>query len=122
MAFGTIPRSKMIGPTIRRLRQERDLSQERLATSAQVSSGYLSKLERGVYKQPSFEVLSRIATALQIPVAELYRAAGLEHLLVEADPSLEPVLEGYAARLHDLPKRDRDLIMSEIHRIIKEEG
>jgi hypothetical protein len=32
------------------------------------------------------------------------------------------VLESYAARLHDLPKRDRDLIMGEIHRIIKEEG
>lgn len=111
----------MIGPTIRRLRQERELSQETLASSAQVSSGYLSKLERGVYKQPSFEVLSRIAMALQIPVAELYRAAGMEHLLVQTDPTLEPVLEGYANRLSDLPKRDRDLIMSEIHRIIREE-
>ena len=112
----------MIGPTIRKLRQERELSQETLASSAQVSSGYLSKLERGVYKQPSFEVLSRIATALQIPVADLYRAAGIEHLLAEADPTLEPVLEGYASRLSDLPKRDRDLIMGEIHRIIREES
>lgn len=112
----------MIGPTIRRLRQERDLSQEKLAESAQVSSGYLSKLERGVYKQPSFEVLSRIAVALEISVVELYRAAGIEHLLVGTDPTLEPVLESYASRMGDLPKRDRDLIMTEIHRIIKEEG
>ncbi len=112
----------MIGPTIRRLRQERELSQEALAGSAQVSSGYLSKLERGVYKQPSFEVLSRIAGALQIPVADLYRAAGIEHLLVQSDPALGPVLEGFASKLADLPKRDRDLIMGEIHRIIKEEG
>lgn len=112
----------MIGPTIKRLRQERELSQETLAASAQVSSGYLSKLERGVYKQPSFEVLSRIAGALQIPVAELYRAAGIEHLLVETDPALEPVLERFANKLGDLPKRDRDLIMGEIHRIMREEG
>src|SRR3954471_17237393 len=112
----------MIGPTIRRLRQERELSQETLAASAHVSSGYLSKLERGVYKQPSFEVLSRIATALQIPVEEMYRAAGIEHLLIETNPTLEPILEIYANRLNDLPKRDRDLIMTEIHRIIREEG
>jgi len=112
----------MIGPTIRRLRQERGLSQEKLSETAQVSSGYLSKLERGVYKQPSFEVLSRIAAALEIPVAQLYREAGIEHLLVGSDPTLEPLLESYASRMGDLPKRDRDLIMGEIHRIIKDEG
>ena len=112
----------MIGPTIRRLRQERGQSQETLASSAQVSSGYLSKLERGVYKQPSFEVLSRIATALEMPASDLYHAAGIGHLLIDSDPALEPILEGFSNRLHDLPKRDRDLIMAEIHRIIREEG
>ena len=111
----------MIGPTIRKLRQQRGLSQETLAASAQVSSGYLSKLERGAYKQPSYEVLSRIAAALQMLPAELYRAAGIEHLLDQANPMLEPLLEVYAGRLSDLPRRDRDLIMGEILRIIREE-
>jgi transcriptional regulator with XRE-family HTH domain len=111
----------MVGPVVRRLRQERSLSQEALAESARVSSGYLSKLERGVYKQPSFEVLDRIATALQIPTPELYRIAGIEDLLVEADPAYEPLFGLYATRMADAPKRDRDLILGEIRRVIQAE-
>ena len=111
----------MVGPIVRQLRQERNLSQEALASSARVSSGYLSKLERGVYKQPSYDVLSRIAGALQIPTIELYRKAGIEHLLVETDPAYEPLFDLYASRMGDLPKRDRDIINTEIHRIIQAE-
>ena len=111
----------MIGPVVRQLRLERKLSQEELANLAHVSSGYLSKLERGLYKAPSYEVLSRIAVALEIPTPELYRAAGLELLLVDADPRLESLLESFAPRLKDLAKRDRDIIMGEIRRILHEE-
>lgn len=112
----------MIGPIVRRIRQERGLSQETLALSAHVSSGYLSKLERGLYKQPSFEVLSRIAGALSIPTADLYRAAGIEHLLGEDSPSLEPIRDTLTLRLDDLPKTDREIIESELRRIILEEN
>lgn len=111
----------MIGPVVRQLRQERNLSQETLASSAHVSSGYLSKLERGLYKSPSFEVLSRIAGALGLQTVELYRAAGIEHLIETSDPKLEPLMETFSPKLEDLPKRDRDLIMSEIRRVFREE-
>jgi transcriptional regulator with XRE-family HTH domain len=100
---------------------QRKLSQEALANSAHVSSGYLSKLERGVYKAPSGEVLSRIATALSIPPADLFKAAGMDHLLAERDPSLEPLLESFAPKLSDLPKRDRDIIVNEVRRVFREE-
>ncbi len=116
-----MPQTSMIGPVVRQLRQERHLSQEALASSARVSSGYLSKLERGLYKAPSYEVLSRIAAALSLPPIELYRAAGIEHLMVGKDPRLEPLLETFAPKLEELPKRDRDLIMSEIRRVFREE-
>lgn len=111
----------MIGPVVRQLRQDRNLSQETLANAAHVSSGYLSKLERGLYKSPSFEVLSRIAEALGMPAIELYRAAGMEHLIEANDPKLEPLLESFNPKLADLPRRDRDLIMSEIRRVFREE-
>lgn len=113
--------TSMIGPIVRQLRQQRNLSQEALALSAHVSSGYLSKLERGLYKAPSYEVLNRIATALSMPTIELYRAAGVEHLMEGPDPRLEPLLENFAPKLADLPKRDRDAIMSEIRRVFREE-
>ena len=101
---------------------ERGLSQEGLANLAHVSSGYLSKLERGLYKEPSYEVLSRIAGALQVPTPQLYQAAGMEHLLAEANPNFEPVAQEFAPRLADLPKRDRAIILTEIRRIFLEEA
>ena len=109
----------MIGPTVRQLRQERNLSQEALASSAHVSSGYLSKLERGVYKAPSAEVLGRIATALSVSALELYRAAGIEHLMIKPDPALEPLLEKFASKLGALPKRDREIITAELRQIYR---
>jgi transcriptional regulator with XRE-family HTH domain len=112
----------MIGPVVRQLRQQRKLSQEALANTAHVSSGYLSKLERGVYKAPSIEVLSRIASALSVAPAELYRAAGLEELFHQQDPNLSSAIESYAPSLSDLPKRDRDIIMNELRRIFREEA
>jgi len=112
----------MIGPVVRQFRQQRKLSQEALANTAHVSSGYLSKLERGVYKAPSIEVLSRIAAALSVAPAELYRAAGLEELFLQQDPSLSSSIESYAPRLGDLPRRDRDIIMNELRRVFREEA
>ena len=112
----------MIGPVVKQLRQQRNLSQEALANTAHVSSGYLSKLERGVYKAPSYEVLSRIAAALAVPTVELYTAAGLEHLLVERDASLEPFVETFSPKLKGLPKRDSDIIIGELHRVLREEA
>jgi transcriptional regulator with XRE-family HTH domain len=109
----------MIGPVVRQLRLERKLSQETLAANARVSSGYLSKLERGVYKAPSREVLTRIADALSIAPADLFRAAGLEHLLTSEDSMLGPLLETFANKLNSLPRRDRDIIVTELRRIFR---
>ncbi len=112
----------MIGPTVKQLRLERNKSQEALSLDAHISSGYLSKLERGLYKAPSQEVLSRIAAALEITTAELYRTAGVEHLLIVPNPLLEPLLEAFAPKLNDLPRRDRDIVVGELKRIFNEES
>ena len=111
----------MIGPVVRQLRLQRKLSQEALANNAHVSSGYLSKLERGLYKAPSSEVLNRIADALSVTPVELFKAAGLEHLLSVADPSLEATIESLSPKLNALPKRDRDIIVGELRRVFGEE-
>ena len=72
-------------------------------------------------REREHDVLSRIAGALSVPTPKLYSAAGLEHLLAEADPDFEPVLEPYAHALAGLPRRDRQIITSEIRRIVLEE-
>ena len=62
-----------IGWNLRRLRNERDISQEDFATDSGFDRGYISGVERGV-RNPSVLVLERIASALQIDVAELFDA------------------------------------------------
>lgn len=62
-----------IGWNVRRLRAERDLTQEEFATDAGFDRGYISGVERGV-RNPSILVLARIAAALDTDVAELLEA------------------------------------------------
>ena len=40
----------------------------------------------------------------------------------EPDPALEPLLEAIAPKLDGLPKRDREIITSELKRIFRDEG
>ena len=62
-----------IGWNLRRLRKERDISQEDFATDSGFDRGYISGVERGV-RNPSVQVLARIALALQVDIAELFDA------------------------------------------------
>ncbi len=56
---------------MRRLREERRLTQEQVAKMAKVTKPYITMLERGARKNPSLPVLRRLAKALGVPVTEL---------------------------------------------------
>ena len=60
-----------IGWNVRRLRAERDLTQEEFANDSGFDRGYISGVERGV-RNPSVLVLYRIAKALGVDVADLF--------------------------------------------------
>ena len=62
---------KRIGWNLRRLRSERDITQEDFATDSGFDRGYISGVERGV-RNPSALVLARIAEALDVDVCELF--------------------------------------------------
>ena len=61
---------KRVGLNLKRLRQERDLSQERFAFEAGLHRTYISGVERGV-RNPTVTVLEEIAIALKVPTSEL---------------------------------------------------
>jgi transcriptional regulator with XRE-family HTH domain len=63
---------QVIGETLRgvRLRQRRTLRE--VSSSARVSLGYLSEVERG-QKEPSSELLAAICSALDVELSELFR-------------------------------------------------
>jgi transcriptional regulator with XRE-family HTH domain len=61
---------KRASKTIRRLRMERGLSQQALATKEKISRGYLARLE-AAEQDPTLGVLERLAKALGVPVTAL---------------------------------------------------
>ena len=68
---------EQLGMRIKFLRKERHWSQEDLALEANVNKNYLSDLENG-RRNPSFEILERIATALKISLSDLFK--GIESI------------------------------------------
>jgi transcriptional regulator with XRE-family HTH domain len=62
---------RRLDSVLRELRAERSLTQEELAKRAKVTRAYIAVLETGHKKNPSLEVLKRLAKALGVPVTEL---------------------------------------------------
>ncbi|MGH2854000.1 MAG: helix-turn-helix domain-containing protein [Solirubrobacteraceae bacterium] len=62
--------SPALAAVIRRLREERGVTQEDLAHEAGVTTGTLSKIERGL-ANPSWTTVERIARALSVSLGEL---------------------------------------------------
>jgi transcriptional regulator with XRE-family HTH domain len=71
-----------IGWNLRRLRKERNITQEDFATDSGIDRGYISGVERGV-RNPSVLVLARIARALNVDVGELLDAEKAQAFIIE---------------------------------------
>ena len=63
---------EQLGMRIRFLRQKRHWSQEDLALSANINKNYICDLENG-RRNPSLEILERIALAFNITLEELFK-------------------------------------------------
>lgn len=61
-----------VASNLRRLRTERGLTQEDLSERSNVHQTYLSGVE-SAKRNPTVEVLERIATALRVDISELFR-------------------------------------------------
>lgn len=66
-----VSKSDRLGPNLRTLRLERGLTLDRLAGMSELTRGYLSLVERGL-KTPSISALLRLATALEVSIAQLF--------------------------------------------------
>ena len=56
---------------LKALREDKGLSQVELANKAKVERTYIVKLESGDKKNPSLDILKKLAKALGVPVTEL---------------------------------------------------
>ena len=62
----------LFGSTLREVRQERGLSQERLAELTGLSTNFVGEMERGL-KAPGLGVIVRLSAALGVSVHDLLR-------------------------------------------------
>jgi transcriptional regulator with XRE-family HTH domain len=60
----------VLAKNVRRLRQQRKMTQEELAFEAEIDLTYLGGIERGK-RNPSLLVMARIADALSVPLPRL---------------------------------------------------
>ncbi|WP_459568058.1 helix-turn-helix domain-containing protein [Bradyrhizobium diazoefficiens] len=60
----------IVGRNVRKLRQQRGMTQEELAFEAKIDLTYVGGIERGK-RNPSLLVLARIAEGLAVPLARL---------------------------------------------------
>jgi transcriptional regulator with XRE-family HTH domain len=102
-----------LGSRVRELRREQRMTQTDLARRAGISASYVSKLEANRYRRPSAEVLLRLASALNVPVDELYKAAGYP-VPAEEFPAADPELALYLSRIGRLSPHDQRVIKNVI--------
>jgi len=62
-----------ISKTVKRLREKRGISQEKLARLADVSNNTIINIEAGKQDNPTIETLKKIAKALEIGVDDLIK-------------------------------------------------
>lgn len=66
-----------VGEELRRLREEKNKTLRSVSSSAAISLGYLSEIERGL-KEPSSEVLQSIARSLGTSLPEILLRVAFE--------------------------------------------
>jgi len=61
----------VLGTVLKKLRTAKGLTQEQLGNKVGVSDAYITMLETGARKNPSLDLLERLAKALKVKVGEL---------------------------------------------------
>jgi len=82
--------AKSLGQLLRHRRQEMSLTQRQLATLTHMRDSTIVRLERGFFVSPSPAKLKHLATALGLPIADLFALAG--YVVPDELPSFEVYL------------------------------
>ena len=77
--------SKLIGQRIRNYRTQQKLSQEKLAELSGCHPTYIGQVERGE-KNATLESIEKIASALNIPLAQLFEKLGDGEVVSDSIP------------------------------------
>lgn len=93
-----------VGEAVRRLRDERDMTQQQLADRSGLGFQHISMLERGERPNPTLDTMTAIATGFGIDLVEF---------LAEAEGPLPPALQKYLSS----ESAPRDITAAEIRKL-----
>lgn len=106
--------TQRLGLRIRRLRNDRHMSQEELAFKAGISPAHLGQIERAV-KNPTVETVARIAGALDVDLAALFAST------TSPTPAKNVTVEKILAHLESMSESEQKDILR-IVRIFRNYG
>lgn len=75
----------MIGNNIQQIRKRKGLTLSECAERANVSKSYLSNIERNLNKNPSIQIMEKIATALDVDLRKLIGSKAISQLQLEKE-------------------------------------
>ena len=100
-----------LGGKVRSLREARGWSQEQLARKSGLTRGHISVIELRGDTHPRTDVLLKLASAFNIPVEELYQAAGYireAKVPYNSDKTPEQILEDLKLGIRRLEKKIKE--------------
>ena len=102
-----------LGAFLRSVRQARQLTLRAVeaATDRTVTNGYLSQIESGAIRQPSPNVLYRLAAVYGLEYRDLLRRAGHQVPKEQREPQDEPALSGIPLRSLELTPTEQAELM-----------
>lgn len=108
-----------LGEQLRSVRSALGLSLKAVAEPAEISTTYLQKLEGGEVRNPSPNILHRLAATLDVPYVELMRLAG--YVVPDAQGSAASPFE-HALASSDLSDEERRAVAAFISHLRQQRG
>lgn len=104
----------MIGDNIRTLRKAKGLSQEQLALRADINASYMGQVERGE-KNPTIDVLSKIASALGTPLEKIVQIDANEMSSEEASRYADKI----AHQITGLSLKEQEVVYKFVKQLVQ---
>jgi transcriptional regulator with XRE-family HTH domain len=109
--------AQRIGTYIRKHREARGLSQNKLAALSGVNQSTVIRIERGDFRQPNPETLQALVSALEVPLADVWSLAGYQ-----VDGKLPSTLPFLRAKYRDLSDKEMDSLTNDVAYLLRQYG